>query len=108
MREALPRRALSIELFPARRRELIEARATIVLRRCPRRRDPSACLESAKGGVERPIVDVEHAARDRLDRLRELPPVGGTGAEELEDDEVQGALEEVDLLSGHGAPLDMQ
>src|SRR5690242_17823705 len=108
VREALPCRALGVELFLARRGKLVEARAAVVLRRCPRRRNPAARLQPAEGGVERAVVDVEHAARDGLDRLRELPPVGGAGAKELQDNEVESALEQVDLLFGHGAPLEMQ
>ena len=47
------------------------------------------------------VVDLQRALRQHLDRLGELPAVHGPGAEELEDDEVEGALQEVDLLPHH-------
>src|SRR5436305_487543 len=91
--ESLPRRAFGVELPAAGGGELVEARAAVVLRCGPRRSDPAARLESAEGRVERSIIDVENAARDCLDRLRELPAIRRASAEELENDQIEGALQ---------------
>jgi hypothetical protein len=108
--ESLPRRALRLELLSTRCGELVIARAAIVLRRSPVRRDPPASFEPAESRVERTVIDVEDSAGDRLDGLGQLPAISGTAAEELEDNEVERALQQVDLArrSGQEAPLENQ
>ena len=47
-------------------------------------------------GIDRARVDLEDAARGGVDHLHEAVAVAGAPAKSLEDDEVEGALEEFD------------
>src|SRR5262245_61013284 len=75
--EALPRRALGFELPAAAGRELVVACSAVVLGWFPLGGDEPTRLEAAESGVQGAVVDVEHSARDGLDRLRQLPAVCG-------------------------------
>jgi hypothetical protein len=54
---------------------------------------------------ERSWLHVERAARDLLDASRNAQSVKLTEGERLEDEEIQGALEQVGRLWRHGAPV---
>src|SRR5436305_9233198 len=107
MGESLPGGARGVELPAPRGGELVKACAPIVLGSAPGSIHPAPRFETAQGRVERAVVDVEHAARDGLDGLRELPTVRGSSPQQLENDEIERALEEIDLalVLGHGALL---
>src|SRR6185437_13680313 len=70
---AAPRLGLRAERSPALRGEPVVAGAAVVLRRAPFGADPPLELEPLERGVERPLVDVEHAARELLDALADPP-----------------------------------
>src|SRR4051812_13208594 len=63
------------ELLLSRARELVELRASVVVRRTPLGLDPSAPLEPVEGGVERSLRDLECGARHLMDPLGDGPPV---------------------------------
>src|SRR3954466_6988463 len=94
-REPIPRRALPSQRSATQRRERIELRAAVVLALAPLRRYPAVLLELVQGGVERPVADLEHLARDGLESLAHRPAVGGLEREHLEDQEVERALYQV-------------
>ncbi len=60
-----------------------------------------------QGGEERPRSDGERAARDLLDAPRDAEPVQLAQGECLEDEEVEGALEEIGLRLGQRVVSDV-
>ena len=52
-----------------------------------------------KSGVERALFDAEHVTRDVLNPSSDIVAVGGSPGERLEDEEVEGALKEVERTS---------
>src|SRR6266536_1610805 len=97
MREPIPRLTFGVELFLSRACQLVEPRATIILRDAPPSLDPALGLEATQRRIERPIVHVERSLRHDLDRLREIPAVRRARPEELEHNQVERALEKVGL-----------
>src|SRR4051812_2174763 len=55
------------QLFSAALRQLVVLRLPVVLGIAPFRFDQSLLLEAMESGIERPLVDLEHVARDLLD-----------------------------------------
>src|SRR5262249_30051660 len=66
----------------------------------PPGRDPAALLDAVQRRVERALLDAEQLARVLPDALDDAVAVERPGRERLEDEEVEGALEEVGL-AGH-------
>jgi hypothetical protein len=97
--KGLPAFALLGQLTPAGRRQTIEARPAVVLRGSPLRSNPALILQPVQGRVERPLIGLEHVARQELQSLRDAPAVHRFILEGTEDEEVEGALEE-----GRAAP----
>jgi hypothetical protein len=58
-----------------------------------------------EGGIEASLVDLENVARCLLDALGDAPAVHRLDGECVEDQELQGALEQVGLVTGHAASL---
>src|SRR5689334_309316 len=75
--------------------------ASIVVTHTPLRGDPAARLETMQSGVQRAVVHAERTAGRGFHGLHELPAVRGACLEQLEHDQVEGALEEVDLSGAH-------
>src|SRR6185437_5759317 len=100
--EPFPLVALRGELFAAGVGERVDAGAAAGIGVLPRGADESALFEPVERGIERAGVDVQHVAGHCLYALREIVAVGRLGAEHLEDDQVQRALEERDGF-GHGS-----
>lgn len=61
--------------------------------------EPLAALEAVERRIQGPGIDLEDVARVGLDHLRETEAVLRSAAQGLEDDEVEGALEELDAES---------
>jgi hypothetical protein len=58
-------------------------------------------FEALQGGIERALIDIEHAAAGLLEALADSPPVHGFEGEGFEDQEIQGAAEDVGWDRGH-------
>src|SRR5262249_18491227 len=101
--EALPLAPFGLELFEAARRELVEARAAVVLRRAPASFDQPLALEAAERRIQRAVVHVEHALGYDLNGLREIPAVRRPRAQQTKDDQVERALQQVGLARAHGS-----
>jgi sulfatase modifying factor 1 len=75
------------------------------LRRLGLRTDnPPAILEAIQGRIQGSLSDVEDIARELLDALRDGPAVEGTRCERVEDEQVEGTLQEIgfrQLMLGH-------
>src|SRR5687767_7529114 len=92
---ARPVLALHFELSPAGARERIELRAARVLRLTPLGVEESAALEPLERGEQRSGIDLEHPARDLLDAPRNPESMHRLETERLEDEHVEGALNDV-------------
>ena len=83
------------ELAPARFRQAVEFRAPIVFRFAPLGFEPAGFLHPVESGEERARLHVEGALRDLVDAGGNAEPVERLGRERFEDQEVEGALEEI-------------
>ena len=52
--------------------------------------------------IERPVVDAERVLGEELDALRDVPPVGRTCLQQLQDDQIERSGEERCLVLRHG------
>ena len=80
--------------------EAIETCATIVFRNSPFGADPAFLFHAVQGGVERAFLDAEDIFRDALNVEGDAEAVHGTPDESLEDQEGEGALEDVGFGRG--------
>src|SRR5205814_414739 len=101
-RQELPVRRLGFELLPARTGERVELRPPVVLRLLPLRGDPAFLLELVERGVEGAFADLKHLARDGLQATTDRPAVERLERENLENQQVEGALNEVAGLAHIG------
>lgn len=104
--ESCPVLALLDELSLPRAGERIPLGLAPVLGGFPLEGDEPPCLEPVERRIQRAGVDVQHLARRCLDPQGEIISVGGLGAQELEDDELEGALQEGCGSWRHGCPLE--
>jgi hypothetical protein len=94
------------ELPSSRRRDLVEARPAIVLRRPPLPAQEPALLQAHQARVERPHIELEGAVGDLLQPRRDRVAVRRSQRRQgLQDHEVQRALQNVCL---GGTPLAIQ
>ena len=74
----------------------------------PRGVQPAGALQALQRGQQRAGIDLEGAAGDLLDAARDAEAVQGRQAQRLEDQQVQGALDDVRVgavYSGTVRPL---
>src|SRR5512134_2814459 len=93
------------ELFPALGREPVEARLAAQLGDPPLGQDPPLPLHPVEGRVERALLDLDRLAAGLAEPAADGVPVPGTPAQGLEDEGVEGAVEAVFGLGGHGPHL---
>src|SRR5687768_14773607 len=75
LRETLPARRLRAKSLPPQGGQPIVLRLAVVVRRPPLARDEPLVLEPVQGGIERPLLDRQRAARDLLDAQEHPVPV---------------------------------
>ena len=92
-----PDGGLRAELFPALRGELVVLGFAIVLGKPPFGLEQSAFLHAVERGVERALLDLESLVGGLADPRRDGVAVARTPGEGLEDEEVERALEEVEI-----------
>ena len=100
--EFRPLIALFSELLPAGGCNGVDLHPPAGLRLLPLAADEITCLEPVQRRLERAGVDGEHVAGQRLDPLREIVPVRRLRSKELEDDQIEGALEQRWSFRLHG------
>ena len=69
------------------------------------RGNPAAALESVESRIERALRDLQRGVRHLTDPLGERPPVHRREGERFEDQEVEGALWQIESWVGHAVPL---
>jgi len=97
--EAGPGFALALELGAAGGGDGIEAGLAVGLGGSPLGADPALLLEAVEGGVEGALLDLEDFVGELLDALGDGPAVFGLEGDGLEDEEVEGSLDEIVWLS---------
>src|SRR5713226_314141 len=107
---ALPAFRFGGELFPAGARQRVILRFAIVVRDAPLRGDPAALLQPQQRRIQRALIQLQQVLGNLLDALRDAVAVQRSqGIERLQNDQVQGSLENLASRRGHrAAPLDKQ
>ena len=67
--------------------------------RCRCEGDPAALDQAVQRRVERALLDQEHVVRAVLDRFRDGMPVRWSEPERAKDQEIEGALEQLDAVA---------
>src|SRR6185312_1598389 len=93
-RVARPYGRLLAEAAASRRCELVIARAAVVLGGAPLGAEPTAAFHPLEGLVESVVVDAEGAVGPVLEPSGDGVAVHGAPAQGLEDEQVEGALEQ--------------
>src|SRR5206468_3371997 len=75
--------------------ERVDLRATPRVALGPARLDPSLLLEPMQRRIQRSLLHLQHLARHLLDTLGYRPPVRGLERQCLENQKIQGSLDEV-------------
>jgi len=92
------------QLLPAGSADRIEARAPVGVRDSPLGFDESCALEPVEGLVERGVFDGEVAVAALVNDLGDAVAVERFRAERLEDQHVDGALQQAHGFFGHCLP----
>ena len=80
----------------------IEARAPVVLGRAPLGGDPALPLEALQRGIERALLDLQDVVGELADPLRDRPAVQRLERDRLQDQQIDGALNEIGGLPHDG------
>src|SRR6266849_5335883 len=96
---------LHFELPPPASREFVIFRAPVVLRCPPARFDPATALQPVQRGVQRTLLNLQCIARNLLDSLGDGPAMLRFERQRSQDQQVQGALRQVDAFDGHVLPF---
>src|SRR5262245_44625373 len=94
-RETPPVRALAIELLPTGPGQLVELCPPPQVAGFPLRRDPALLLELVQRRIERSVADLQRVAGDLAEPLADRPAMHRPEREDLQDQKVQRALNEV-------------
>src|SRR6185503_16854850 len=84
--------------------QLVELCLAIVLRPSPLALDPSLFLETMQGRVQRPFAHLEDVISELLDPSRDGISMRGSPGKRLEHQQVECALQEVELCTRHESP----
>src|SRR6185312_8587906 len=102
-RESAPARCCLAERPATSGGEPVVARAAVALRWTPRARDEPLVLEALERRVERTLIHFQRTLRDLLNALSDPPAVHRGEGKRLEDEQLDGAAEDVGLWRvGHG------
>src|SRR5215471_14159940 len=93
--QAIPVRALLVELRATETRERIEARVAAGVGRRPRRAKPAALLETMQRRVERSLLYLHDVAGHLLQPPRDGVAVDRTERDDFQDQHVERALQDV-------------
>src|SRR5262249_30646244 len=91
----MPVRRFVLQPLAARRGQPVVTRAPVVFAGAPFAVDQTVAFEALKGDQERPGIDFENTLADLLDALRHAEAVHWLQAQTLQDEHVEGALDDV-------------
>src|SRR6185312_12816340 len=97
--EPVPVCRFLFELPAAEPGEGIELGTAVVLARSPFGGDPAFLLELVQSRIERSVTDLKHLAGNLLETLADGPAVQGLQGNDLEDQQVQGSLDQIGRLA---------
>src|SRR5687768_12460791 len=100
--EAVPGGELLSQRPPSGGGEPVVLGAAAVLGGAPLRVDPAALLEPDEGGVDGTLAYLERVLRELLDAVSETPSVHRRERERLENEQVEGALQDLFIAGGFG------
>src|SRR5687768_17650225 len=89
---------------PAGLRDRVEARAAIVLRESPLRRDPAVVLEPPQGRVERALLDAKDVVGGAFHPPRDAVAVSRPAEQRLQDQNGERPLQQITGVGAHGFP----
>src|SRR5712671_4978016 len=95
--DPLPDCHLGLQLPAACPRQRIEFRPSVILRFAPLRRNPTFCLLAVEARIKRPLLHNQHLCRSLLDALGDGVTMHRPGGEGLENEQIQGSLEQLSL-----------
>src|SRR5947209_1767298 len=93
--QALPIGSFLFQLFTPGLGQRIELGATVVFAGSPFRGDPAFLFQFVQRWVKRTITDLKDVAGNLTQALADGPTVEGFESEDLEEQKVQGALQQV-------------
>jgi hypothetical protein len=68
--------------------------------------NPALLLEAMQRGIKRTLMDLQHFFRNLTNASRDAPSVHRLERERPQNQEVEGALDQVGWLSHRGSPVD--
>src|ERR1041384_1464000 len=98
--EPLPLIDFVLELLAPRLREGVELGLAARLVLLPLGLDEPLMLQPMERGIQRPLLDLQHVARRRLDALGNRPAVARLGGQRLQNEHVERALNEIGRAHG--------
>src|SRR5690349_4794746 len=102
-----PRRRFGLELRAANGCQTVDLRAAVRVGEPPLTFDPAAFLETVERRVEGALTELERVAGQLLGPAGDGVPVGGPPRERLQNEEVEGTLEEIEGCLSHGRTVRM-
>ncbi len=100
LRVSLPTRETRGEMFSPAGGQLVVFRAPVRVRDAPFAVEPSLLLHPVERGVERAFFDLKSRLGDLLDPAQDREPVHRAPGQGLQDEEVEGTADEVEVF-GH-------
>ena len=97
IRQPLPVRSFAFQLLAARARELVELCLSTGVGAAPLSLQPAAFFEPVQRWIERSLLNVQRVARHLFQPLRNRVAVQWAEGDDLEDEEVERALQQVGL-----------
>ncbi len=84
--------------------QLVVLGLAVVVGKAPLGLDEAALLEAVEGGIEGAVLDVEVVLGGGTDPGGDGVAVAGSPAQGLENEDIEGALEEVEFSAWHAFP----
>jgi len=105
LRESIPVRLFGGELFASDGGEFVELGLAAVVGGSPFGVEPAAFFEAMEGWIERALLDLEDLLGDLANAVGDAIAMDRAEGDDLEDEHVEGALEEVGLVGWHVGSL---
>ena len=99
--KARPSGRFFFELLTAFGGEAVEFRVAAGVGCAPLGGKVASVFEPVQRGIKRPLLDLQHIARDLLDALGDGVAVNGPRRGDFEDEQIEGALRQVGLGLRH-------
>jgi hypothetical protein len=96
--QLIPLRPLGVQMLLPRTGQCVKPRPPVVRGRGPGSVDPTQMFHPVEGRIERALLDPQDVVRDRLDVRRDAVAVMRTAAQNLENQQIERALERIPFL----------